>query len=100
MASGSEAFTIKIWNFQTGDLLRTLAGHDRSVCCVKKLSDTLLASGSIDQTINIWNFHTGEWISTEKYGSPVYDISLLPENHLAVGVQNGSIKLLGGSFGE
>ena len=85
--------------FMIGDII-TLAEHRTAVCCVEKLSDTLLASGSTDHTIKIWNFHTGECIATENYGSPIYNISLLPENHLALGLHNGSIKLLGGSFGE
>ena len=100
MASWSWDHTVKIWNFKTGELIRILEGHDDGVRCVKKLSDTLLASGSEDHTIKIWNLQTGECVATENYGSGIKDISLLPENHLALGLENGSIKLLGGSFGE
>ena len=49
--------------FMIGDII-TLAEHRTAVCCVEKLSDTLLASGSYDETIKIWNFQTGDHLRT------------------------------------
>ena len=34
LASASEDFTVKIWNWETGELERTLRGHTKAVCYV------------------------------------------------------------------
>jgi WD40 repeat protein len=55
LASGSFDQTIKLWNVQTGQLLRTLTGHTDVVRSVAWSADgQVLASGSDDRTIKIW----------------------------------------------
>lgn len=65
VASGSRDKTIKIWNLETGTLIRTLRGHSEAVNTVS-FSDNgnLIASGSSDKTISIWDVQTGESIRT------------------------------------
>ncbi|KAB8335831.1 WD40 repeat domain-containing protein, partial [Scytonema tolypothrichoides VB-61278] len=47
--------TIKIWNLNTGQLLRTLEGHSNSLGSVAISPDNHnLVSGSWDNTIKIW----------------------------------------------
>ncbi len=54
LASGSYDRTIKLWNKNTGDLLRTLSGHYNLVQSVAFDSNDILASGSGDYTIKLW----------------------------------------------
>lgn len=63
LATGSYDTTIKIWDTETGEELRTLRGHQSGVRCLQ-FDDTKLISGSLDRTIKIWNWRTGECIST------------------------------------
>jgi WD40 repeat protein len=59
LASGSSDRTIKLWNVQTGQLLRTLTGHTSSVYCVAWSADGYtLASASGDKTIILWDLQT------------------------------------------
>ncbi|KAF9765081.1 hypothetical protein IL306_002692 [Fusarium sp. DS 682] len=61
IASGSDDYTIKIWNAATGEEERTLEGHTSWVTSVVFSKDgTLIASGSWDETVKIWNVATGE----------------------------------------
>ncbi|MFZ1026494.1 MAG: hypothetical protein WAN66_09780 [Limnoraphis robusta] len=57
MVSGSADKTIKVWNLETGELIRTLTGHRywwvRSVS-ISNDSKTIV-SGSDDNTIKVWN---------------------------------------------
>lgn len=63
LATGSYDATIKIWDTETGEELRTLRGHQSGIRCLQ-FDDTKLISGSIDRSLKVWNWRTGECIST------------------------------------
>jgi F-box/WD-40 domain protein MET30 len=63
LATGSYDTTIKIWDIETGEVLRTLRGHTSAVRTLQ-FDDSKLISGSFDKTIKIWNWQTGECLST------------------------------------
>lgn len=58
LASGSEDATLKIWDWELGELERTLKGHTKAVSDVDfggPRGGTLLASCSQDLTIKLWD---------------------------------------------
>ncbi|MDB9395750.1 WD40 repeat domain-containing protein [Microcystis aeruginosa] len=60
VSSGADN-TIKLWNVETGQEIRTLKGHDNSVSSVNFSPDgKTLVSGSADKTIKLWNLGT-DW---------------------------------------
>ncbi|MGI8503608.1 MAG: WD40 repeat domain-containing protein [Hassallia sp.] len=65
LVSGSRDKTIKIWDLETGELLRTLKGHQDGVDAIALSPDgEIIASGSSDKTIKLWHLHTGELLGT------------------------------------
>lgn len=71
LASGSQDYTIKLWDVCTGEVLRTLVGHSYWVsalmyapnhACSSK--SPVLASGSADETIKLWDTETGRCLKT------------------------------------
>ncbi|EGJ34960.1 MULTISPECIES: caspase family protein [Moorena] len=65
LASGSDDNTIKLWNLETGEEIRTLIGHTETVHSVSFSRDgQTLASGSYDNTIKLWDPKTGKVIRT------------------------------------
>ena len=55
MASGSFNKEIKVWDSNTGDIVRTLEGHKREVTSVAISPDgKYIVSGSNDRTVKIW----------------------------------------------
>jgi F-box and WD-40 domain protein MET30 len=66
LATGSYDATIKIWNIDTGECIRTLGGANGHTSGIRTLQfdDTKLISGSLDRTLKVWNWRTGECIST------------------------------------
>ncbi|KAG0239044.1 WD40-repeat-containing domain protein [Mortierella sp. GBAus27b] len=63
LITGSYDNTVKVWNVETGECLRTLTGH---ALCVRALcfDEAKLITGSMDRTLKIWNYHTGQCIRT------------------------------------
>ncbi|KAL1870792.1 hypothetical protein VTK73DRAFT_2516 [Phialemonium thermophilum] len=58
LASGSEDYTIKIWDWELGELERTIKGHTKTVTDLDfggPRGGTLLASCSSDLTIKLWD---------------------------------------------
>ncbi|KAF5018453.1 hypothetical protein F66182_9564 [Fusarium sp. NRRL 66182] len=58
IASGSDDYTIKVWDWELGELEKTIKGHTRPVLDVDyggPRGGCLLASCSSDLTIKLWN---------------------------------------------
>jgi WD40 repeat protein/serine/threonine protein kinase len=54
--TGGEDQTVKIWDWNAGQCIRDLPGHQKAVECVSASPDgKLIASGSWDQTVRIWD---------------------------------------------
>ena len=52
--------SIRLWNLQDGENIRTLTGHTERIMSVAFSPDgTTLASGSADNTVRLWNPHNG-----------------------------------------
>jgi WD40 repeat protein len=55
IVSGSYDNTVRVWNHETGELLKILTGHTSYVLSLVLLNNEMIASGSIDGTIIIWD---------------------------------------------
>ena len=63
MVSASGDTTIKLWDVETGQCLKTFNGHTRGLACVK-LEGNIIYSGGQDNKLKIWDVHTGKCISS------------------------------------
>ena len=65
IVSGSSDRTVKIWNSQTGECLKTLIGHNRPVLSVVFSPDgNTIASCGGHSIIKLWNSQSGECVQT------------------------------------
>ncbi len=97
LASGCNDGTIKVWAWQGGVSLFTLAGHVSGVNILKSLTSSVLASGSSDSTIKLWDISQvggGSLIQT-LYGhtNSIWGLDLLENCVLVSGSQDQSLKL-------
>ena len=61
LVSGCYDKTVKLWDMQTGGVVKTFYGHTHWVLSVSISADcTRIASVSKDKTISLWDIHTGE----------------------------------------
>ena len=57
--------TLRLWDLQTGELLRTLVGHEGMVFAAAMSPDGRQAlSGSHDRTVRLWDLRTGQLLRT------------------------------------
>ncbi|MFQ8434073.1 WD40 repeat domain-containing protein, partial [Amaricoccus sp. W119] len=64
LASGSNDWTARTWDFATGQQTALFQGHEGSVTSVAISPDgTQLATGSDDRTARIWDLATGQEVS-------------------------------------
>lgn len=87
-SSGKE---IKLWEVETGELLRTMSGHGGDVRTLAISPDgEALASGSGDGTIRFWDVETGKLLDT------ISDVGWVT----AVGFSDRGNKLLSSAYGR
>jgi hypothetical protein len=80
VVSTSDDNTVRLWETNSGTLIKTLKGHSSSVWdCEIVRNDKLLTTVSRDQTMKIWNLTSGECTKTIKTDSMLHCVSLWEE---------------------
>ncbi|MBM4121961.1 MAG: WD40 repeat domain-containing protein [Nitrospira sp.] len=97
LISGGADRLVRIWDVETGRLLRSLRGHTHDIRAAVFTPDgQTLATGSEDRTIRLWNPKTGEptKLLFTRYDHNVCSLSLSPDGlMLARGSHNKDIKI-------
>ncbi|MEY2913906.1 MAG: hypothetical protein RLZZ184_3215, partial [Cyanobacteriota bacterium] len=96
LISGSQDKTIKLWDVETSQEIRTLSGHSDHISSLAfSPNGQILASASKDKTLKIWTIDNGEEISSIKYNDAVINsIAFSPDGKvLAAGSGDKTIAL-------
>jgi WD40 repeat protein len=84
VASASSDHTVKLWEVETGRLIKTLSGHSDDVRGVSFSPDSrLLASASSDHTVKVWQVENGSLIKTlEGHSNWINGVSFSPDSRI------------------
>lgn len=97
LASGGSDRYVRLWDIETGRLLKSLRGHTHDIRQVAFSPDgQVLATASEDRTIRLWNPQSGETtrLLFTRYDHAVCSISFSPDGlMLARAGQNKDIKI-------
>ncbi|KAI0262881.1 WD40-repeat-containing domain protein [Gloeopeniophorella convolvens] len=92
LVSGSLDNTIKLWDVDTGKVVRTLFGHIEGVWAVA--CDTMrLVSGSHDRTIKVWSRDDGRCVSTLVGHTGAVTCLALGEDKIVSGSDDGDVRI-------
>lgn len=95
-ASGSLDHTIKLWDVESGQELRTLRGHSEDVSSVAFSPDgKTVASGSLDLTLKLWDVGSGQTSMTLRgHTNGILSVVFSPDgNMVASGGFDRTVKL-------
>jgi len=71
--------TVKLWDVQTGGIVKTFHGHNNIVGSVSiSADDTMIASGSYDNTIRLWDIQTQVCLCVIEQPSYIDSVSFSP----------------------
>lgn len=96
IASGSFDRTIKVWNYQTGELIRVVSENTGAVYTLAFSDEyNLLAQGGAEQNIKLWEIETGALLEIcKEHNGSVRAIAISYNGKtLASGSYDGTIKL-------
>ncbi len=94
--SGSVDQTLRVWDLENGQCLRTLAGHSGAVRSVSVRPDGRRAvSGSGDKTLRVWDLESGQCLRVlEGHSDEVTRVSVTPDGRRAVsGSEDNTLRL-------
>jgi WD40 repeat protein len=87
MLSCSADGTLKLWEVESGEMLKTFEGHEGIVACCC-MSGQQIVSGGQDGTLKLWDAKTGENRCTIQAASVgedyIHDITVLPDTRQVV----------------
>ncbi|KAJ1967307.1 ubiquitin-binding SDF ubiquitin ligase complex subunit met30, partial [Dimargaris verticillata] len=92
LITGSYDNTVKVWNLQSGSLIRTLEGHRMGIRALQ-FDQAKLITGSMDGTLRIWNYRTGTCMRTMTVSGGGVNCLHFDSSLLAAGCVDGSISV-------
>jgi WD40 repeat protein len=90
VVSGSWDYTVRLWDLQSGQMLRVLKGHSGPVRAVAVTPDGRRAvSASDDRTLRLWDLEGGQTLRVLKgHTHQICAVAITPDGHRAVSASN------------
>ena len=93
---GSDNGTLRLWDFETGEVLRTYRGHAGAINAIAiGVDDRIAVTGSADNTVMLWRVDTAEpLLRLEGHGGEVLSVALSPDEETCLSASSdGTLNL-------
>ena len=99
LASGSADASVRVWNVETGKLLRTLGNHTGAVRAVAVHPTgeglPMIASAGADETVRLWQPTIGRMVRFARLKSPPLSIAWTPNGkRLLAPCEDGRLRVI------
>jgi hypothetical protein len=85
IVSGSQDRTVKVWDAQSGALLRSLKGHTSVSAVAVSPDGRFIVSGSGDRTVKVWDAQSGALLrSLGGHTGPVHAVAVSPDGRFII----------------
>lgn len=101
VVSGSEDYTLRVWDATSGQCLQTLTGHSNAVNCIDVFPDGHVVSASADRTLRIWDIGSGQCLHTlEGHTAPVTCMAILTDTRIVSGSWDCTLRVWDATTGK
>jgi WD40 repeat protein len=84
VVSASFDQTLRVWDVESGETIRTLEGHTNEVYAVAVLDEKRVVSASFDQTLRVWDVESCETVAVFALDGPVYSVAVTADGRRVV----------------
>jgi WD40 repeat protein len=74
IATGSDDSNIRLWDIESGELVRTLEGHQAAVQSVAWSGDGQWLASADDETVRVWDIESGTELAMYPHRYSAYDL--------------------------
>ena len=95
LVSRNESPSLKIWDYETGKLIRILDDHYTNIICMKVLNNkNIIVTGSYDHTAKVWNKNKDKpEMTLSGHDFTIFFIAEVKNGNVLTASGDGSIKL-------
>jgi len=94
-ATGSDDYTICVWETESGSKVHTLTGHRGKITSVQFFSDSQLVSAGGDKSLILWDLQDGKLVKrVDDRGGEVVAIGVHPNGHQVLFDKGKELRLL------
>ncbi|HEX4963162.1 MAG TPA: TIR domain-containing protein [Thermoanaerobaculia bacterium] len=99
--TASSLQSMELWDLETGETLRSFAGHSASVQVVAALDGRRAVSGSFDGTLRVWELDTGELLRIlEGHSRGINALAVLDGRRIVSGSDDRTLRVWDVGTGE
>ncbi|KAG0657238.1 Mitochondrial fission protein [Maudiozyma exigua] len=91
LATGTKDGIVRLWDLRSGEVIRTLKGHQGAITCLK-FDTTNIVTGSLDKSVKTWDLRTGKMVDSFSFESFVKSLNF-DSSKIVVATNENAVKV-------
>ena len=98
LATGTKDGVVRLWDLRSGEVIRTLNGHQDAITCLK-FDTTNIVTGSLDKSVKTWDLRTGAMIDSFTFENTVKSLDF-DKSKIVVATNENTVKVFDRNEGK